>query len=397
MEENNQNKEPLNKDFKVPKLRFSKFIESWKEGHLFQLLVESKDRNKELKYNVNDVLSVSREKGVCKQIELLGRSFAGSDLSNYHVLKNMEIVYTKSPLAKNPYGIIQANRINSGIVSTMYAVYYVKEYNSPLFIEHYFSLDSRLNNYLKPLVNIGAKHDMKIKNSDVLKGKIYYPSYTEQCKISYLFEILNKKINVLESKIKTLKKYKEGLVNLCFCDGKRYKISSFVKQVEKRNKDNQILTVYSISNKKGFISQTEQFDGNEVASTNKTNYKIVRKNEFAYNPARVNVGSIAYLEEEIGQISPMYIVFSIHGISNILLDEYFHSIYFRKELRKHLEGSVRQSLSFENLCDFNINISNFCESFSLIFEALNCKLSILEKTLLDLKKIKSYLLENMFI
>ena len=69
----------------------------------------------------------------------------------------------------------------------------------------------------------------------------------------------------------------------------------------------------------------------------------------------------------------------------------------RKELRKHLEGSVRQSLSFENLCDFNINISNFCESFSLIFEALNCKLSILEKTLLDLKKIKSYLLENMFI
>ena len=184
---------------------------------------------------------------------------------------------------------------------------------------------------------------------------------------------------------------------MCFYDGKRYKISSFVKQVEKRNKDNQNLTVYSISNKKGFIRQAEQFDGNKVASTNKANYKIVHKNEFAYNPARVNVGSIAYLEEEIGQISPMYIVFSIHGISNILLDEYFHSIYFRKELRKHLEGSVRQSLSFENLCDFNINISNFCESFGFIFKALNCKLSLLEKTLSGLKKIKSYLLQNMFI
>ena len=233
--------------------------------------------------------------------------------------------------------------------------------------------------------------------NQLMKLLIFYPSKKEQDKIAQTVFCISKKIELIGRKVEALKKYKEGLVNLCFCDGKRYKISSFVKQVEKRNKDNQILTVYSISNKKGFISQTEQFDGNEVASTNKTNYKIVRKNEFAYNPARVNVGSIAYLEEEIGQISPMYIVFSIHGISNILLDEYFHSIYFKKELRKHLEGSVRQSLSFENLCDFNINISNFSESFGLIFKSLNCKLSLLEKMLSDLKKIKSYLLENMFI
>ena len=395
MEENNQNKEPLNKDFKVPKLRFKGFVYPYckrKLNDIAEVISGGTPDTSNKSYWDGEInWFTPTEIGLGKYVQKSERKITLSGLndSSARIIPSNSILMT----SRASIGLLSINleecTTNQGFQSLV-------PKNIVLDYLYYFVQTSRFQNKLYTKSTKSTFRE--ISHKEVQKLTITIPnSRDEQEKVGSFLNYFDKKISIIEEKINILKKYKEGLVNLCFCDGKRYKISSFVKQVEKRNKDNQILTVYSISNKKGFISQTEQFDGNEVASTNKTNYKIVRKNEFAYNPARVNVGSIAYLEEEIGQISPMYIVFSIHGISNILLDEYFHSIYFRKELRKHLEGSVRQSLSFENLCDFNINISNFCESFSLIFEALNCKLSILEKTLLDLKKIKSYLLENMFI
>ena len=372
MEENNQNKEPLNKDFKVPKLRFDSFEDRWKTCKISSILKIKNGRD-------------------YKTVEVLNGKYGVYGTGGL-ITKTNKFLINKPTVCIGRKGTIDKPLYFEHPIWTVDTLFFSDIYNAfPKFVYYLFlTINWKIYNQSTGVPSL---------TSDVIENiTIHIPrDLLEQTKISIFLSAVDCKIHLLNSKISTLKKYKEGLVNLCFCDGKKYKISSFVKQVEKRNKDNQFLTVYSISNKKGFISQAEQFDGNEVASMNKANYKIVHKNEFAYNPARINVGSIAYLEEEIGQISPMYIVFSIHGISNILLDEYFHSIYFRKELRKHLEGSVRQSLSFENLCDFNINISNFSETFGLIFKALNCKLSLLEKTLSDLKKIKSYLLENMFI
>ena len=80
----------------------------------------------------------------------------------------------------NPYGIIKTNRINNGIVSTLYAIYKTKENCDSKFIEYYFNLDSRLNKYLKPLVNKGAKNDMKVSSENALIGEVCFPYITEQ-------------------------------------------------------------------------------------------------------------------------------------------------------------------------------------------------------------------------
>ena len=120
------------------------------------------DRNRTHEYDKKDVLSVSGDYGVVNQIEFQGRSFAGADVGNYHVLYSGDVVYTKSPLKENPFGIIKFNKGSTGIVSTLYAVYHCMTNVDGRIIEYYFDYKSRLNNYLKPLVNIGAKHDMKI-------------------------------------------------------------------------------------------------------------------------------------------------------------------------------------------------------------------------------------------
>src|SRR5690554_3949634 len=129
----------------VPEIRFKGFTEKWEEKSLSEYLEVSKDKNKSLDYTKNDVLSVSGEFGIVNQIAFQGRSFAGVSVANYGIVNKGNIVYTKSPLKSNPYGIIKSNQFQTGIVSTLYAVYKCKNNVDDCFVEYYFTKDDRLN------------------------------------------------------------------------------------------------------------------------------------------------------------------------------------------------------------------------------------------------------------
>lgn len=188
----------------------------WEETELNSYLFENKERNKENKYGKEDVLSVSKDYGVINQIRYQGRSLAGEDVSNYHIVHNGDVIYTKSPLGKQPYGIIKASH-EEGIVSTLYAVYYCRDSVLPEIVDYYFSLDDTLNEYLKPLVNIGAKHDMKVNNTDALAGIVTFPSsLDEQRKIVDFFQLIDKQIRIEKDKMEAIKMVKKGLLQQMF-------------------------------------------------------------------------------------------------------------------------------------------------------------------------------------
>lgn len=207
-----------------PVIRFPEFTDHWNNTKLSELLKEAKKRNGDLKYSKDEVLSVSGEMGIVNQIEHLGRSYAGVSVHQYHVVEVGDIVYTKSPLKANPYGIIKQNKKKAGIVSTLYAVYNVKEENAHgEFIEHYFSLDENTNRYLRPLVKKGAKNDMKISNAYVLHDKIFVPSVPEQKKITLFLNTLDKKIDQLKQKKSLLEEYKKAIMQQIFSQKLRFK------------------------------------------------------------------------------------------------------------------------------------------------------------------------------
>lgn len=136
---------------------------------------------------------------------------------------------------------------------------------------------------------------------------------------------------------------------------KKVKLKEVLKEVNVRNKDEKVKRVLSVTNSRGFINQEEYFEGT-VHSTNISNYKVVRKKQFAYNPSRVNVGSIDILENyEDGALSPMYVVFEVDA--NKLLSEYFKYYFqtnkFYENVKNNTQGSVRNSLSFKALSDFD--------------------------------------------
>ena len=181
---------------KIPELRFPGFTDAWEQRKLIDYLEVSKEKNKDGTFDKEDVLSVSGFYGIVNQIEFQGRSFAGSSVANYGVVKNGDVVYTKSPLKSNPYGIIKTNKGNPGVVSTLYAVYRPLKNTHSDFIQTYFEQDARMNNYMSPLVNKGAKNDMKVSDENALKGEVIFPSKEEQVKISDYFEMLNKLLSL---------------------------------------------------------------------------------------------------------------------------------------------------------------------------------------------------------
>lgn len=192
-------------------------FEEWKEKPLNYYLYTSKLKNKDLKYSKCEVLSVSGDLGVVNQIELLGRSYAGVSVAPYGVVEHGDIVYTKSPLKSNPYGIIKVNKGKSGIVSTLYAIYKCRNNIIPNLIDYYFQNHMKLNHFLKPLVKKGAKNDMKVNNDHVLTGLVIFPSsIEEQVKIVKFLSIIDQKIEIVAKQIEQAKQWKKGLSQQMF-------------------------------------------------------------------------------------------------------------------------------------------------------------------------------------
>jgi len=202
-----------------PEIRFKGFTDAWEQRKLEDYLTVSAEKNTGNIYGRSDVLSVSGDYGIVNQIEFQGRSFAGASVSNYGVVQTGDVVYTKSPLNSNPYGIIKTNKGKPGIVSTLYAVYHPKENAFSDFIQVYFEQHARMNNYMHPLVNKGAKNDMKVSAENALKGPVCFPSRIEQESISAFFSVLDNLITLHQRELEKLQNIKKSMLEKMFVYG----------------------------------------------------------------------------------------------------------------------------------------------------------------------------------
>lgn len=197
-----------------PRIRFKEFGGEWEADLLSRHLSASEERNENNRYGAADVFSVSREHGVVNQIEFQGRSFAGASLLGYRVIHKGQVAYTKSPLKAAPYGIVKADKTKSGIVSALYGVY--DAIADADFVQTFFENDDRLNAYLRPLVNKGAKNTLLVSDEDALSGEVRFPSLPEQQRIAELFRNLDETIAATDARLEKLRQSKKSLLEKMF-------------------------------------------------------------------------------------------------------------------------------------------------------------------------------------
>ena len=167
-----------------------------------------------------------------------------------------------------------------------------------------------------------------------------------------------------------------------------------------KNKNSEDYEVYSISNKYGFIPQGEQFENSRLSELDKTLYQIVSKGEFAYNPARINVGSIGLLEEDKTVIvSSLYVCFKLlDGMYYRFFKTYFDTSKFNKDVMRNTEGSVREYLFYENFSRIKVQVPDLDEQEKIasFFSLIDKKIELQTEKVEELKKYKKGIMQKIF-
>ena len=263
--------------------------------------------------------------------------------------------------------------------------------------------------------NLGATIN-QITIGNLRKMTFKVPNESEKFKIGNLFKKLNYLLALYAKKSSCLDSCIAYFIRILYDDPqffkqknvqnsviKSFKLDDILIKNNAKNKDLSVLNVESISNKKGFISQKEQFDNYQVASKDLSNYYVIHPKDFAYNPSRINVGSIAYKSpnDVKGIVSPLYVSFKCKN--DIVLDKYlwywFKSTNFEHQRVRLSEGGVRDTLSFNQLSKMKVSIPSFeiqRQTINLLETLIQYKEEV-DLKFNNLKLIKNKLLQNMFL
>ena len=257
----------------------------------------------------------------------------------------------------------------------------------------------------------------RLYNDDIRSLIIEFPTEKEeQQKIGDFFMLLDKRIEQQEQKIALLKDYKKGMMQKIFSQKIRFKdengndypdweekkLGEIVYRNSKKNKDQKYTLIQSISNKYGFVNQEDYFEDRRVGSLDVSNYYVINNGCFAYNPSRIDVGSLAYKNDnDISIISPLYVSFKGNAkhINDKFLLGWLFSHKFVGKLGRLFEGSVRNTLSYENLSTIDIETPCIAEQekIALFLEVINDSIENQKELLDEIIKEKTALLNKMFI
>ena len=397
-------------------MRIKGFNDAWEYSYLYNCLDISTEVNKENKYGKNDVLSVSDDFGVVNQIKHLGRSYAGKSVSGYKILLPGQIVYTKSPLRDKPFGIIKENNYQAGIVSVLYAVYNVKEGIFSKYIQRYFEPKQRINKYLIPLVNKGAKNTMNISDEMSLNGKITKPvTICEQQAICSYFDKVDELISTASSRLASLKQVKEASLQAMFpqkgetvpkirfkgFEGEWVitKAAEIFKTVNERNFSG--LPVLSATQDKGMVTRDSIGYNIFHDKSNESTYKHILPGQFVMH-LRSFQGGFAHSAIE-GICSPAYTIMEFKG-KEVNHDLYWKYVLVSKRFIKSLEMityGIRdgRTISFDEFKEMVFLVPKVEEQQQIAsyFTSLDKQIALQTQRLEKLKQIKAACLDKMFV
>ena len=270
---------------------------------------------------------------------------------------------------------------------------------------------------LSAVLVAGAQSNVSSKDIDGFEFMIPM-SKVEQEKLGELFFSLDNLITLHQRKLEKLKIVKKAMLENCFPKNgekvPRFRFSGFTGDWEQRkfeditfsagekNRDNIAYESYSVTKENGFVPQNEQFEnGGTMATANKSMYYIVSRNSFAYNPARINVGSIGYYDKpENVIVSSLYEVFkTIEDIDDRFLWHWFKSNAFQKMIEQYQEGGVRLYFYYDKLCMCSLPIPDIKEQRKIgkQLDDLDHLITLHQRKLEKLKIIKKSFLEKMFV
>lgn len=220
----------------------------------------------------------------------------------------------------------------------------------------YYFLNRKEINILLANTASGSANQANISASQILKLDVPMVSKSTQDKIvsilypiDYKIEKNNEEISIWKEIVYNL--YIERFINVIREPDSEWVKSTVYDNIQEVKEKNIVENNYPVLSvvKEGEFKASEDVFTKQVYSKNTKNYKIVRRNQVAYNPARANIGSIAMLKEyDVGLVSPIYTVFEMKDtITPTFFYYYMNQPIFQKMIKHHAIGTTRQNFPFE--------------------------------------------------
>lgn len=275
--------------------------------------------------------------------------------------------------------------------------------------------------YLLSIMDLGrlsgqsAQPGLSVKTLKI--QKVSLPNLSDQRKIAGILSALDSKIENNNKINGNLEAQAQALFKSWFVDFTPFKDQPFVdselgpipqgwkvgklgdialQSTEKVLIRNDVKVLSPITTGKLVLS--EEYFTKQVFSKSIRNYKIVKQGAFAYNPARVNIGSLGMNEFKFdGCVSPVYVVFECLKGYSFFFDLFRKTEFFKQAVISFAIGGVRQTLNYSDfaLIDATIPPLNIVQSFNEIYLHLKKKISINEEENQRLAALRDTLLPKL--
>ena len=362
---------------------------------LGELIERKSDRNTDLTYGLDSVRGINTEKILTPtRADLTKR-----DLSTFRIIKPNEFLFSRR-LHQSEFSRLNVtyNNTSEVIICTEDNVVFGIARTDLLLTEYLFMYFNR------------SEFDRYVSFNS-WGSSVRFFNWEDMCEITFPLppiHIQRKYVNIYKAMLANQRAYERGLEDLkLVCDGyiedlrrkmQCERIGAYIYECNERNDALKVERVQGVNSNSSFDETKANMSGIDIGK-----YKIVRKNQFAYNPSRINIGSIALLSEDVDVnsaiVSPMYTVFAIND-QDKLLPEYLMLWFNRKEFHRstlfYASGSVRDTFGFDDMCNVSIPLPDISiqRSIANIYNVYTTRKRINEKLKAQIKSICPILIKG---
>ena len=403
-----------------PKIRFKGYNEDWEQRKLGKLgsLKNGMNFSKDAMGHGFPFVNLQNIFGsnVVNVNELGLADATKKQLLEYSLLEG-DVLFVRSSVKLE--GVGEAALVPENLENTTYSGFIIRfrdEYGLNNDFKKYIFGTKKVRNQIMAQATNSANKNI---SQGVLENlTVEVPSFDEQAKIGEYFSNLDHLITLHQHKCDEMKKLKKYMLQKMFPqngkkvpeirfdgftnDWEQRKFGDFTWDAGKRNKEDLDLEPYAITNEHGFIRQCDAHDDfGYMKDTDRKAYNIVKPNSFAYNPARINVGSIGYYKGvENVIVSSLYEVFQTDNyVNDRFLWHWFKSDEFPRWIERLQEGSVRLYFYYDKLCECQLYMPSLeeQEKIASFLDNLDHLITLHQHKCDELQNLKKYMLQNMFV
>ena len=412
---------------KKPKIRFKGFTETWEQRKLGDIVDRVTRKNTDLISNMP--LTISAQYGLIDQSQFFDKRVASKDISGYYLINNGEFAYNKSTSVDAPWGAIKRlNRYENGVLSTLYIVFKIKnnnDVNSDFLVSYY---DTNIwHKGISGIATEGARNHglLNISPNDFFLTRLFIPrTINEQKQIGSLFSKLDHLITLHQRQCENLKKLKKFMLQKTFPQNgenvPEIRFSNFTDTWEQRK----LSEIYSFIGN-AFVGTATPYYINEghlyLESNNikngqiNLNTKVFINDEF-YEKQKDkwlhtgdivmvqsgHVGHAAVIPKELNNSAAHALImfrYPIMEVEPYFLNSYYQTRVFKRKIEEIATGNTIKHILASDMKELKVNFTNYVEQQKIgsLFSKLENLITLHQHKCDNLKEVKKYMLQNMFI